>query len=169
VGRGFFVLFWLVIGISIAAWHWNERYVHPSEWYFYTQGEGAETDIRSPTERAIIGFESIPKPSYPAYNSMLIDYLDRCGMEQLIARHADPLLSKFRNVQLCNSATMDKEQFGVADKYFRERVDHLYSQMYDEIIEGILAYVGTGILMRCGLLLFWKIVLWISAGKRREA
>lgn len=126
-GRGFFVLFWLAVAISIAAWRWNESYFHPSEWYFYTQGQGAQLDVRSPTGRAIVDAAPIPKLSHPAYRSGLIDYQNRCGFEQLIARRATPLSSTFRNVTLCNSAALDKEQFDIAEKYFRQQVDDLYS------------------------------------------
>jgi hypothetical protein len=154
------------VGGSAIAWYWHEKYVMPTDWYFFTQGEDAQIDIRSPTNRAIVDFDVYPFKALPDYLDEALDkYKRRCSWELLVKQGVRTMGTEYRRVQLCNAAGLSGEKYDIADKYFKQRVDGLYSQLYLEEANGIISYVGVGLLIGITALLTWIVVNWILAGK----
>jgi hypothetical protein len=151
---------------SVAVWYWAppQRYVHPTEFYYWTQGDEAGIDIRSPTRRAIVEMDAVPLVYHPNYREAGINMTRRCniGSQQVTG---GPLLmgALWRDVQLCNAAALKEEQFTVANSYFRFLVDEHYSRMHAEMAIDLIKYLCAALLMWLSLLLLWWLYTWIAS------
>jgi hypothetical protein len=140
--------------------------VKPTDWYFFTQGEDAQIDIRSPTNRAIVDFDVYPFKALPNYwDEAWATYHRRCSVETLEQQGIRTIGAEYRGVALCNAAGLNGEKYAVAEKCFRQRVDGLYYELYSEEANRFVSYVGIGLLTWITALLAWIVGNWILAGK----
>jgi hypothetical protein len=165
VSRFLFVALMVLLVAAIAVWYGRSRYIHPTDWYFWTQDADAGIDIRSPTRRAMIDTDFTPIASWSESRVKLFE--DRCDVSRLLATSRASVVTtdaEWRHVTLCNPAALKGEQFEIASGYFRTRVDELYSQMYFEMAWDLSSYIVGALAVWVVLLSGLRIGSWVKAG-----
>jgi hypothetical protein len=162
--RFLFVALVTSILAAIVTWYWRTEYIHPTDWYFWTQGPDAGPDIRSPTRRAIIDSDISPHRLWSEDASRR--FRARCDDSELFARAPKNAVvitagAEWRHVPLCNPAALQGEEFDVADRYFRERVDELYTKMYADMTIDLLIYILTALAIWCALFVVFRTYHWV--------
>jgi len=128
--RGFLVLLIALLAGFNTYYAMTERIIHPTEWFYYTIPSGG-IDIRSPTRRNIIGFES-----HIALNGKV--YYDKCLPLRAKPKPGVAIMATWRDVELCNTEEQfTGEEFEIRRKYFVARVDEQYNQYYGEVSESM--------------------------------
>jgi hypothetical protein len=164
--RAFLVALGLLLIGSIGLWYWaGSKYVHPTDSYYWTQEPSAgDIDIRSPTGRAILGWESRPDWGSPNYRTARDKQQQRCVQP---GSPAIPVGAVWRGARLCNAANLNTEQFQIARSYFKTRVDEGYAGMYAKMARDLTWYILGALALWFSLLLAWRIYLWVAAARSK--
>jgi hypothetical protein len=160
----------LVMG-SVGLWYWSgPKRIHPTALYFWTQ-ESAEAgiDIRSPSRTAIIKEDAYPEIGWPSYREARSKLEQRCAAPAGHPGEATILAGAvWRDVRLCNSANLPKNEFKIAHAYFKSRVDGDYARFYFDSALDLLWFVAGALFLWCCLFVAWLAIRWVSAAPVKE-
>jgi hypothetical protein len=77
---------------------------------------------------------------------------------------ASPIGAMYRGVELCNTFNVSGDEFDVRNRYFRDRVDSLYSRYYSELTTRYAKHIGAALALWLALLVGWFTFKWIARG-----
>jgi hypothetical protein len=151
----------LLIG-AVVRWKMSNHFVHPTEWYGWTQGEDAPFDPQSPTRTAIIDLAGIPSTlASPTYRRL---FEERCAWESVAAKGIKTVGREYRGVWLCNSAALDEGKFAIAGEYFETQVDELYSRMYADMFSTLSEALIVAVAAWFAILGILLVFRWANSG-----
>jgi hypothetical protein len=147
--RALLVLLGLMVSGSIGAWYLGgPTHVSPTDFYYWTE------------EFSNIEVDAYPKITWPMYGEGRRKLRERCNVSA-----GGPAISgsEWRDVQLCNAANLDKDDFEVAHNKFKARVDEDYSKFYGGTARDLVGFIFVALISWCFLSLGWRIYRWVVA------